>query len=264
MPGAAPPHRLSSPTCRAGRGEGCWYLAEVLAWPRAGAIHGSRRFIAGSWGGRKDSCSRFTERQSPGGLGPPACPSQSHSSGFASQLLCLRKLLMCGEIQPSRSRPYFILLRFRESRRKGFCPHFADAAGEARPGAESLEPLPPHKTLPPQLHLQTWAHPSESGICNRRSWRPSELVRRDSTVGSLRLPVWEENHLHEASRASLHFEGWSQLTFLRGGHRSHLRSFEQPAAVCVRRERNVGCSRSPPARPQPRALHTQVQHPLCG
>lgn len=229
MPGAAALHRLSSPTCSAGRGR-AWCRAEALAWPRAGAISGiygsvlsggqgsnkTRRFIAGSWGGRKDACSRFTERQSPGGLGAPAFLSQSHSSGFASQSLCLRKLLVCGEIQPSRSRPYFVLLCFRESRRKGFRPHFADAAGEARPGAESPEPLPPHRTLPHQLHLQTWAHPSESGICNRRSWRPSELVRRDSTVGSLStvtclerkspsLPVWEENHLHEASRASLHF-----------------------------------------------------------
>lgn len=26
-------------------------------------------------------------------------------------------------------------------------------------------------------HVQTWVHLNESGICNRRSWRPSELVR---------------------------------------------------------------------------------------
>lgn len=142
MLGAAP---LSSPTCRAGGGSGAWCRAEVLACPRAGRSQGSMslcrvvvREAAGSWGGRKDSCSCFTERQGPGGLGPPPC--QSHSSGFASPLLCCRKLLMCGEIHPSRSRPYFVLPRFQESRRKGLCPHFADAAGEARPACPDLGP----------------------------------------------------------------------------------------------------------------------------
>lgn len=232
----------------------------MLTCPRAGAISGIYGFLpsggqGSSWelGWVQGLLFPFHRKTGSWRAGCPSVPVPQLR--VCIPLLCIRKHLVCREIQPSRSRPYFVLPCFQASRRKGFCPHFADAAGEAGPGAESPELSPPpaaahHRTPPTCISRPGPTRASPESV----TAGPGGLLSLSGEI-----PRWDRSGYLFGKIITLLrpegplciFEGWS-----RPGSRGALSCL----LLCVRRGGTWGAAWVPQRACRPRLCTL----PLCG